>query len=60
MKKTTIVIIIIIVVIAISVGLYTILPLFTNTVIDEPLPTASGMISTTSYSGVLNSILERK
>jgi hypothetical protein len=60
MKKTTIVIIIIVAVIAISVGLYTILPLFTNTVIDEPLPTASGMISTTSYSGVLNSILERK
>ena len=30
-------------VIAISIGLYTILPLFTNTVIDEPLPTASGV-----------------
>lgn len=51
MKKTTIIIIIIIAVIAISVGLYTVLPLFTNTVVDEPLPTASGMILTTSYSG---------
>ena len=29
--------------VAITVGLYTILPLFTNTVVDEPLPTASGM-----------------
>ena len=43
MKKKTIIIIIVMVVIAISIGLYTILPLFTNTVIDEPLPTASGM-----------------
>ena len=59
MKKTTVIIIIIIVVIAISVGLYTILPLFTNTVIDEPLPTASGMMLTTSYSETLHPILER-
>ena len=43
MKKTTIIIIIIIAVVAISIGLYTVLPLFTNTVVDEPLPTASGM-----------------
>lgn len=43
MKKATIIIIIIIAVIAISIGLYTILPLFTSTVVDEPLPTASGM-----------------
>ncbi|MGV8107749.1 MAG: hypothetical protein ACP5OH_08270 [Nitrososphaerota archaeon] len=43
MKKVTIIIIIIIVVVAISVGLYTVLPLFTNTVVDEPLPSASGM-----------------
>lgn len=43
MKKATIIIIIIIAVVAISIGLYTILPLFTNTVVDEPLPTASGM-----------------
>lgn len=43
MNKKKIVIIIIIAVIAISIGLYTILPLFTNTVIDEPLPTASGV-----------------
>jgi hypothetical protein len=37
------IIIIIIVAIAILIGLYTILPLFTNTVIDEPLPIASGL-----------------
>jgi flagellar basal body-associated protein FliL len=43
MNKKKIIIIIIIAVIAISIGLYTILPLFTNTVIDEPPPTASGM-----------------
>jgi flagellar basal body-associated protein FliL len=43
MKKKTIIIFIIIAVVAISVGLYTILPLFTNTAVDEPLPTASGM-----------------
>jgi flagellar basal body-associated protein FliL len=43
MKKATIIIIIIIAVVAISVGLYTVLPLFTNTVVDEPLPTASGI-----------------
>lgn len=43
MKKATIIIIIIIAVVAISVGLYTILPLFTNTVVDEPLPSASGI-----------------
>jgi hypothetical protein len=42
-KKT--IIVIIISVVAISIGLYTILPLFTNTIVDEPLPTASGMIS---------------
>jgi flagellar basal body-associated protein FliL len=42
MKKKTAIILIIIGVIAISIGLYTILPLFTNTV-DEPLPTASGL-----------------
>jgi hypothetical protein len=49
MNKKKIVIVIIIAVIAILIGLYTILPLFTNTIVDEPLPTASGMIS-----GVLN------
>jgi len=43
MNKKRIIIIIIIAAVAISIGLYTILPLFTNTVIDEPLPTASGM-----------------
>lgn len=43
MKKKTIIIVIIIAVVAISIGLYTILPLFTNTVVDEPLPTASGI-----------------
>ena len=43
MKKKTIIIFVIIAVVAITVGLYTLLPLFTNTVVDEPLPTASGM-----------------
>jgi flagellar basal body-associated protein FliL len=43
MKKKTIVIFIIVAVVAIAIGLYTILPLFTNTVVDEPLPTASVM-----------------
>jgi len=43
MKKKMIIIFIIIAAVAISVGLYTILPLFTNTTVDEPLPTASGM-----------------
>ena len=49
MKKKMIIIFIIIAVVAISVGLYTILPLFTNTVVEEPLPTASGM-SLTAFS----------
>jgi len=48
MKKKTIVIFIIIAVVAITIGLYTILPLFTNTTVDEPLPTASGMSLPTS------------
>ena len=43
MKKKTIVIFTIVAVVAIAIGLYTILPLFTNTAVDEPLPTASGM-----------------
>ena len=43
MNKKTIIILIIIGVIVISFALYTILPLFTNTVVDEPLPTASGL-----------------
>ncbi len=42
MNKKRIIIIIIIAVVAISIGLYTILPLFTNTVVEEPLPTTSG------------------
>jgi hypothetical protein len=49
MNKKKIIIAIIFGVVAILIGLYTILPLFTNTIVDEPLPTASGMIS-----GVLN------
>jgi flagellar basal body-associated protein FliL len=49
MKKATIIIIIIIVVVAISVGLYTVLPLFTNTVVDEPLPSASGISLATLF-----------
>ena len=43
MKKRTFIILVIIDIAAISIVLYTILPLFTNTVVDEPLPTASGM-----------------
>lgn len=43
MNKKKIIIIIIVAVVAISIGLYTILPFFTNTIIDEPLPTASGL-----------------
>jgi hypothetical protein len=43
MKKRTIIILVIIFIAAISIVLYTILPLFTNTVVDEPLPTTSGM-----------------
>lgn len=43
MKKRTIIILVIIAIAAISIVLYTILPLLTNTVVDEPLPTASGM-----------------
>ena len=48
MKKKTIVIFIIIAAVAIAIGLYTILPLFTNTAVDEPLPTASGINFPTS------------
>ena len=43
MKKMTVIILVIIAIVAISIALYTILPLFTNTVVDEPLPTASGI-----------------
>ena len=43
MKKRTIIILVTIAIVAISIVLYTILPLFTNTVVDEPLPTASGI-----------------
>lgn len=49
MKKKTAIILIIIGVIVISFGLYTILPYFTNTVVDEPLPTASGFILKVIY-----------
>jgi hypothetical protein len=45
MNKKKIIIVIILGVVAILIGFYTILPLFTNTIVDEPLPTASGMIS---------------
>jgi hypothetical protein len=45
MNKKKIIIVIILAVATISIGLYTILPLFTNTIVDEPLPSASGMIS---------------
>jgi hypothetical protein len=43
MSKKKIIIAVIIVVVVMSIGLYTVLPLFTNTVVDEPLPTAAEM-----------------
>ena len=46
MKKRTIIILVIIAIVAIPIALYTILPLFTNTVVDEPFPTASCMTLT--------------
>ena len=46
MKNRTVIILVIIAIVAISIALYTILPLFTNKVVDEPLPTASGMTLT--------------
>ena len=46
MKKRTIIILVIIAIVAIPIALYTILPLFTNKVVDEPLPIASGMTLT--------------
>jgi flagellar basal body-associated protein FliL len=45
-EKRTIIILVIIAIVAIPIALYTILPLFTNKVVDEPLPTASGMTLT--------------
>lgn len=41
MSKKKFIIAVIIAVVVISIGLYTVLPLFTNTVVDEPLPTAA-------------------
>ena len=43
MSKKKIIIVIIIAVVVISIGLYTVLPLFTSTVVDEPLPAAAEM-----------------
>ena len=43
MNKKMVIVLIIIGVIVISFGLYTILPYFTNTVVDEPLPTTSSL-----------------
>lgn len=43
MKRRSIIILAIIAMVVISIGLYTILPLFTNTVVDEPLPTTPGL-----------------
>jgi hypothetical protein len=49
------VILIIIAAVAISIGLYTILPLFTNNVIDEPLPATSGLnIGALSIDSLIN------
>jgi len=52
MNKKKMIIIIIIAVVAISIGLYTIPPLFTNTVVEEPLPTASGFSLCTCHSEI--------
>jgi flagellar basal body-associated protein FliL len=55
MNKKSIVILIIIAAVAISIGLYTIPPLFTNTVIDEPLPATSGLnIRALSIDSLIN------
>ena len=43
MNKKMVIVLIIIGVLVISFGLYTILPYFTNTVVDEPLPTSFGL-----------------
>lgn len=47
MNKKILIVIIVIAIIIISFGVYAILPYFTNTVVDEPLPTASGAIMKT-------------
>jgi flagellar basal body-associated protein FliL len=49
MSKKKIIIVIIIVIVVISIGVYTVLPLFTNTVVDEPLPTAAEMSLSAFY-----------
>jgi len=56
MNQKRIIIAIILGVAVILIGLYTILPLFTNTIVDEPLPTASGMISRVLNDGNLKQI----
>ena len=43
MNKKIRIIAIIVVIIVLSFAIYAILPYFTNTVVDEPLPTASGL-----------------
>ena len=56
MSKKKIIIIIVIVVVVISFGLYAVLPLFTNTVVDEPLPTAEmslGALDIANYFPVI-------
>jgi hypothetical protein len=50
-----VIILIVMGIIVISFGLYTVLPYFTNTVVDEPLPTASGLIlGMTEINNLLN------
>jgi hypothetical protein len=43
-KKKAIIIVIIIAAIAIPVGIYTVSPLFINTIVNEPLPTAHSLV----------------
>lgn len=58
-KKKTIIIIIIIAIVAISIGVYTITPLFTNKVVDEPLPTTSKIsLAALNMQEILNSLIK--
>ena len=45
MNKKAIIVIIIIAAIAIPVGIYTVSPLFINTIVNEPLPTTSSSVT---------------
>jgi hypothetical protein len=57
MNKKMVIILIVIGVIVIPFGLYTILPYFTNMVVNEPLPTASGLVL--RMIDIDNSVIEK-